>query len=53
MVGIEIWGEILENIENEKHTLQDLEYGDKTEKYGKCETHMIGHEIWQETLKNV
>ena len=26
---------------------------DKTEKYGKCETHMIGHEIWQETLKNV
>ena len=27
--------------------------GDKTEKYGKCETHMIGHEIWQETLKNV
>ena len=33
-----------------RHTLQ---YGQKTEKRGKWETHMVGHEIWRETLKNV
>ena len=33
--------------------LQDLEYGKKTYQRGKSETHMVVHEIWQETLKNV
>ena len=46
----------LENVEivqNEEHTLQDLGYGKKTDKRGKWDTHMLGHEIWQKTLKNV
>ena len=43
----------LKNVENEKHTLQDLDYGEKPEKHGKCETHTIGPGIWQVTLKNV
>jgi hypothetical protein len=30
-----------------------LEYGEKTEKHGKKETHTVRHEIWQETHKNV
>ena len=29
MVGHEIWGETLKNVEIEKHTLYDLEYGKK------------------------
>jgi hypothetical protein len=29
-----------------------LEYGKKTQTGGKLETHMVGHEIWQETVKN-
>ena len=41
-----------EKWENEKCTPQDLEYGDKTEKRGKRETHMVGHEIWGERVKN-
>ena len=38
----------LKNVENEKHTLQDLDCGEKPEKHGKCETHTIGPGIWQE-----
>ena len=38
---------------NAKHTLYVLEYGDKTEKRGKWETHMVGQEIWREILKKV
>ena len=53
MLGPGIWREIMKNVKNEKCTLQDLEYGKKTEKRGKRETHMIGYEIWQETLKYV
>ena len=43
----------LKNVENGKCTLQDLEYGEKTDKQRKCETHMVGHEIWRETMKIV
>ena len=43
----------MKNGENEKCTLQDLEYGEKTENHGKLETHTVGHEIRQETLKNM
>ena len=42
----------LKNVENEKCTLQDMEYGEKTYKRGNRETHMVGHYIWRETLKN-
>ena len=38
--------------ENEKCTLYDLEYAEKTETHGKGETHTVGHEIWPEILKN-
>ena len=31
-VGCEIWQETLKKLKNEKCTLQDLEYGEKTEK---------------------
>ena len=41
------------NVENEKHTLQDPEYGKKPEKRGKGDTHVVGHGIWRETLKNL
>ena len=32
MVGHEIWQEKLKNVQNEKHTLQNLEYGEKQRK---------------------
>ena len=32
MVGHEIWQEELKNVQSEKHTLQDLEDGEKTDK---------------------
>ena len=35
MVITGIWLETLKNVENEKHTLQDLGYGKKTNKHGK------------------
>ena len=35
-----------ENVTYEKCTLQDLEFGKKTDKRGKGETHILGHEIW-------
>ena len=31
-VGPEIWQENLKTLENEKRTLQEMEYGEKTEK---------------------
>ena len=41
----------LKNEKNETNTLSDLEYGQKTDKQDKRETHIVGYEIWQETLK--
>ena len=41
-VGLEIWQKKLKNVENEKQTLHDLEYGEKTEKHGKLENHTVG-----------
>ena len=38
----------LKNAENEKLTLWDLEYGEKTKQQGKLETHIVGPGIWQE-----
>jgi hypothetical protein len=35
MVGHGIWRETLKNVENEKCTIYDLEYVEKTEKRGK------------------
>ena len=43
----------LKNVINEKCTLQDLEYSEKTENYGKSEIHTLGHEIWRGKLKNL
>ena len=40
-------------MENEKCTLQDLEFGEKPDQQGKLETHMVEPGIWRETLKNV
>ncbi|SFW05208.1 Uncharacterised protein [Chlamydia abortus] len=45
--------EITKKRENEKCTLKDLEYGEKTENHGKLEIHTLGHEIWQGKLKKV
>ena len=52
-VGSGIWREKLKNEENKKCTLQELEYGEKTEKCRKEKTHTAGHIIWLETLKKV
>ena len=41
------------NLENEKCPAQDLQYGEKTEKHGKLDTHTVGPGKWQETLKKV
>ena len=35
MIGLVIWQETLKNMENETHTVQELEYGEKNDKYGK------------------
>ena len=40
----------LTNVENETHTLSELEYGDKTGKQKKLEAHIIGPGIQQEIL---
>ena len=40
-------------MENEKCTLYDLEYGEKTKERGKGDMHTIRPGKWQETLKNV
>ena len=38
-VGLGKWWETWKNMENEKHTLYDLEYVEKTNKWGKWENH--------------
>ena len=43
----------LKNVKNEKCTLKDLEYGEKTENHGKWEIHTLGREIWRRKLKKV
>ena len=43
----------LKNVKNEKCTLYDLEYGEKTENIRKIEIHTLGREIWRGKLKNV
>ena len=61
MVGPGMCGETLKNEKNEKHTLQDLDCGEKTEKrgkremptVGKCDRHTVGPGIRWETVKNV
>jgi len=45
--------ETLNNFENDKWTLQDMDYGKKNEKRGKWKTHTIGPVIWRVKLKNV
>ena len=40
-------------MKNEKCTLKDLEYGEKTENHGKLEIHTSGREIWHGILKKV
>ena len=42
-----------EIVQNEEHTLQDLGYGKKTDKRGKCDTQTVGPGKWQETVKNM
>ena len=46
-------GSKLKNVANETHKLYDLEYGEKTDKWGKCEAQMEGPGIWRVTLENV
>ena len=45
--------EITAKCQNEKCTLQELEYGEKTENHRKGEIHTLGHEIWRGKLKKV
>ena len=40
-------------LENDKCTLQILEYGKKTENHGKCVSHTVGRGLWRETFKNL
>ena len=40
-------------MKNEKFTLKDLEYGEKTENQGKLEIHTLGREIWGGKLKKL
>ena len=40
-----------EIVQNEKHTLQDLGYGEKTDKGGKYDTYTVGPGKWRETVK--
>jgi hypothetical protein len=51
--SVTCWGNWKKNVENDKCTLYDLEYGEKTEKRGKWEMNTLGPGLWQETLKNV
>ena len=44
---------LLKNLKNEKCTIQDLEYGEKTENHGKLEIHTLGCERWRGKLKKV
>ena len=40
-VGPGKWQETVKNVKNEKCTLQDLDYGEKTEKRGKLDQHIV------------
>jgi hypothetical protein len=40
----------LKYVKNEKCTLKDLEYGEKTENHGKWEIHTLGREIWRQFI---
>ena len=40
--------EIPKKVQNEKHTLQDMDCGEKTENREKFDTHTVGTGIWQE-----
>ena len=51
-LGNGIWQKTLKNMKNEKHTLQDQDYGEETEKRCKNKMHNVGPRIWQETHKN-
>ena len=48
MVGPGIWRETLKNVQNEKHTLYDLEYGEKQCKARKMRNTHSRNGIWQE-----
>ena len=48
-----MWRETLNNVKNENCTVQELEYGKKTDKEEKCEKHLVETRIWRETLKNM
>ena len=43
----------LQYVKNEKCTLKDLEYVEKTENHGKGEIQTLGREIWQGKLKKL
>ena len=43
----------LKNVKNEKCTLSDLEYGEKTENHGKLEIHTLGRVILQGKRKKL
>ena len=43
----------LKNVENDRQTLQDLEYGEKSDQRENRETHMVGPGTRQETVKNL
>ena len=47
-VGCGIWRETVNNVKNEKCTQQDLVYGQKNAKCGKCDKHTVGPGIWRE-----
>ena len=38
----------LKKVENEKHTMQELKYGEKTDQKRNIKTNTAGHGIWQE-----
>ena len=48
MVGPGIWRETLKNVQNEKQTLQDLEYGEKQCKARKMRNTHSRNGIWRE-----
>jgi len=45
------WQGTLTNLENEKCTLYNPEYGEKYDKRGKWEMHTVGPGMWRKTLK--
>ncbi len=45
--------QITKKRKNEKCTLKDLEYGEKTENHGKWEIHTLGRKYGEEKLKKV